>query len=762
MTVRVIFSDRAHRLIIVSLSALVVLLSPSITRQEVSAQSIARQWDEAILSAIRIDTPRPPVHARNLYHLSSAMYDAWATFDPVADGHFYTSKHANTVDLTAARNEAIAYAAYRVLSDRYQLSVSPTQSQTIFDNLLAAQGYDKNVTTTIGNSPAAIGNRIAKMILDTSLNDGSNEANNYADTTSYQSVNLPMIAGYATVTDQARSPLADPNRWQPLYVNQLTAQNGVVQPSNLQSYIGTNWAPVTPFALQSQVGPYSWSDLDPGPPAKLGGVGDAQYRADALQLIQMSNALDPTQGPGAQMINISPRVNGNRPLGTHTNQGYGVNPVTGQPYADQFVKQADYSRVLAEFWADGPHSETPPGHWNVLANQVSDDPRLEKRIGGAGPVVNDLEWDVKMYMALNGAVHDAAITAWGMKRTYDSARPITMIRYMGSQGQSTDPGSPSYNINGLPLVPDLIELVTPESIASGGRHRNAYLTANQDHNGDFFVFFSEQDLVGKVVIHAWNHSPDNPATQIGGTDWILAENWIPYQMENFVTPAFPGYTSGHSTFSRSAAEVMANFTGSPYFPGGLAEQVFDTSFLKFEDGPTQDIKLQWVSYYDAADEAGISRLWGGIHPSMDDFSARMMGSQVGLGAYQFATDMFVSDDLTWHNVVISQDVNRDGLIGPLDALLIINELDAREYSDRATGLLQAIVDVPTYFLDCTEDGFLTPRDAILVINALPSNSTGASAASALPHSVPEPTGAVIAMLGVVLAIHRRFQRSSVA
>jgi hypothetical protein len=251
-----------------------------------------------------------------------------------------------------------------------------------------------------------------------------------------------------------------------------------------------------------------------------------------------------------------------------------------------------------------------------------------------------LEWDVKLYLSLNGAVHDAAIAAWGMKREYDSARPITMIRYMASQGQSSNPSLPSFNANGLPLEQDLVELVTADSIAHGGRHRNAYLLANQDHNGDFFPFFTEQDLVGKVVIHAWNHAPANPDTEISGADWILGEYWLPYQSENFVTPAFPGYVSGHSTFSRSAAEVMSGFTGSPYFPGGLAEVTLTPDFLKFEDGPTQSVTLQWVSYFDAADEAGVSRRWGGIHPEMDDLPGRVMGHSIGLAAYARASNLF--------------------------------------------------------------------------------------------------------------------------
>ena len=101
--------------------------------------------------------------------------------------------------------------------------------------------------------------------------------------------------------------------------------------------------------------------------------------------------------------------------------------------------RGDFARVFAEYWADGPKSETPPGHWNVIANEVADSPGFERRLGGTGAALDPLEWDVKMYFALNGAVHDAAIAAWGLKGFYDWARPISMIRYMGGMGQSSDP-----------------------------------------------------------------------------------------------------------------------------------------------------------------------------------------------------------------------------------------------------------------------------------------------------------------------------------
>ena len=699
-------------------------------------QSVARQWNEALLNAIRIDFPAPTVHARNLYHTSAAMYDAWATFDPYASGHFVLDKHAFDTDLAAARDEAISYAAYRVLSHRYELAVDPESTQAIFDGLMNNLGFDPAVTTTTGNSPAAIGNRIAQQILADTLMDGSNEANKYVDNTGYSPANAPMVVDYPGATPPQDPPLTDPNRWQPLFVESGITQNGL-QGENLQEYIGAHWGNVTTFALGREGGgETSWSSLDPGP-APL--FGSQAYTDDSMLVIRYSNSLDPTQGPGSEIINISPNAIGNRPLGTHTDQGHTINPATGQPYADNLVATADYGRILAEFWADGPDSETPPGHWNAIANQVSDHAMLEKRIGGVGPTVSDLEWDVKLYLALNGATHDAAVAAWGVKREYDYVRPITKIRYQASLGQSSDENGVNYHVNGLPLEADLVEQITAESIAVGGKHRNAFDNANQDAEGNFILNYTEADMVGKLVIHAWNHEPEDPETQLSGTDWILAENWVPYQDDNFVTPAFAAYVSGHSTFSRAAAEVLTQMTGSEYFPGGIGEKTFEVDWLEFESGPASEITLQWATYFDAADEAGISRLWGGIHVPADDFAGRIMGSSVGLDAFAYATSKYVSEDLDWNNIIIATDVDFTGTTTPLDALLVINELNLREFSDPETGALPALADgqLPAGFFDVNDDGLVAPLDALLVINSL------SEPAAALSMAVPEPSAVTI-------------------
>ena len=675
--------------------AILILLTITFLGANAQGQSVARLWNEALLNAIRIDFPAPTVHARNLYHTSAAMYDAWVTFDTIGAGLFYTDKES-AQDVAAARDEAISYAAYRVLSARYQLAVDPEASQAIFDAVMDELGYDPNITTTVGDSPAAIGNRIAELILNETFDDGSNEVGNYEDPTGYKPINEPMIVDYPDVLPEDSDPLSDPNRWQPLFIDSAVTQNGQVG-EELQEYIGPHWGAVTPFAMSSKSGPFSWSDIDPGPAPILNGDGDQEYRDDTMLVIEFSHSLDPDAGPGNEVINISPRVNGNRPLGTHDNQGHEVNPVTGEPYEDNFVRTADYGRILAEYWADGPESETPPGHWNVIANEVAEHPSLVKRIGGLGPVVDDLEWDVKVYLALNGATHDAAVAAWGAKREYDYVRPITKIRYQGSLGQSSDPKLPSFHPDGLPLQNDLVELITNATIANGGRHRNVYDNANQDEDGDFLLNFTEPQLVGKVAIRTWNHEPADPENEVSGIDWILAQNWVPYQDDNFVTPAFAAYVSGHSTFSRASAEVLTAITDDMFFPGGIGQKVFDTDFLDFENGPSEEVTLQWATYYDAADEAGISRLWGGIHIPADDFKGRIMGASIGMEAFDKAVS-----DLFDANLVLG-DANCDGEVDLLDVAQFVDVLVKKQYSIKC---------------DVNRDGAVSPMDIGPFIDAI--------------------------------------------
>ena len=118
--------------------------------------TVARRWDEALLDAIRRALPAPTVHARNLYHTSAAMWDAWAAYDKVASGVFVKEK-LSASNVTAARNEAMSYAAYRLLSSRYIKAVGGDRSLSEFADVMDSLCYPLDVTTTDGDSPAALG-----------------------------------------------------------------------------------------------------------------------------------------------------------------------------------------------------------------------------------------------------------------------------------------------------------------------------------------------------------------------------------------------------------------------------------------------------------------------------------------------------------------------------------------------------------------------------------------------------------------------------
>ncbi len=600
--------------------------APSIEATSTAGHSIARQWNDELLEAIRSDFARPTVHARNLFHTSIAMWDSWAAYDELASNYLHLEK-ASAEDVAAARHETISFAVYRVLVSRFTGSPGEAIVLPSFDAKMSSFGYDIANTTADGNTPAALGNRIAATVLAFGDADTSNEMNDY-ENVFYESVNPELYP------DLSGNPwIFDPNRWQALVLEFFVGQSGIPFPLGVPPFLSPEWGTVTAFALveddltiHQRDGNEYWLYHDPGKPPEIDGQGDAEYRRGFQQVLEWSAQLDPTDG---LMIDISPASRGNNSLGTNGGEGRELNPKTGLPYPANIVPAGDYYRVLAEFWADGPDSETPPGHWFTIANQVSDHPLVVKEIGGVGPVVDDLEWDVKLYQALAGAVHDAAVAAWGAKGWYDYIRPISAIRFMADNGQSSDPNGPSYHPNGIALKPGSVEVVTLESVQPGERH--AHLAGRFDRN------------VGKIAARAWR-GPDyilDPETSTAGVGWILIENWWPYQRPSFVTPPFAGYVSGHSTFSRAAAEVMTLFTGDPYFPGGVGEFFAPKNeFLVFEEGPSVDVKLQWATYRDASDETSISRIYGGIHPTADDIPGRLMGSVIGPDAFRLASSLW--------------------------------------------------------------------------------------------------------------------------
>jgi hypothetical protein len=291
----------------------------------------------------------------------------------------------------------------------------------------------------------------------------------------------------------------DPNRWQPLrYIDATEAL--VTQP-----FVGAQWHQVTPFALTSA------AQLRPS-------SGPARYRSH--DFLSQARAL----------LEISANL-------------------------------TDEQKMIAEYWADGPHSELPPGHWNLFAQFVA---RRDHHRAGE----HRIDADVKLFFALTNAIFDASICCWDNKRAFDSVRPVTAVRYL-FRGQ--------------------------EVLAWGGPFR--------------------------------------------GVQLISGEEWFPYQPATFPTPPFPEYSSGHSTFSAAGAEILKLFTGSDRFGTSVT---FPTGSSKIEPGavPASDLTLRWATFSEAADQAGVSRRYGGIHFEQGDLDGRAAGRLVARQAWAKAHSHF--------------------------------------------------------------------------------------------------------------------------
>ena len=623
--------------------------------------SVARQWSETQLNCIRIYFAKPTVHARHLSHVSVAMYDAWAVYDDEAQPYFLGQTWGgfnctfNGIpmptdgNLLAAQEKAISYAAYRTLWNRYTIFAPGANLLTIQGHLndrMALLGYDTSITSTdySDGDPAKLGNYIAAKLQEFALQDGSNQQGNYANL-QYQPINgqlQPAFPGNPSVID--------PNRWQALVLSQCIDQNNIpieCPPGTGTPALSHEWGNVIPFALtQDQADTLerdglSWKVyLDPGAPPYLDttvqtGLDESFFKWGYVMNIIWHSFHNNDDGV---MIDASPNNIGGLNIisnaqlpetfeqyqafydlmgGGVNDPGHELNPATGQPYETQMVPRKDFTRVLSQYWADGPNSETPPGHWFKLFNEVEDKMDLlgiEKRWMGE-ETVTDLEWDIKGYFALGGGIHDAAIACWGTKGYYDYTRPIMAIRWMGSKGQSTDPNLPHYHPAGLPLIPGYIELVLEGDSLAG---------ENNEH-------------LHKIKVFSWKGP--FAATGQDGAGWLLAENWWTYQTANFVTPPFAGYYSGHSTYSRTGAEIMTLITGDEYFPGGMAEFVAtQDEYLLADDGPSTTVKLQWATYRDASDQCSVSRIYGGLHPPQDDIPGRRVGLVVGPQAVNKANE----------------------------------------------------------------------------------------------------------------------------
>ncbi|MBA2354779.1 MAG: vanadium-dependent haloperoxidase [Acidobacteria bacterium] len=326
---------RPDRLRIAWIASIVVVfgVAPGARRATAAASdNVVLQWNQRMLQAVGNTRFAPMLTARALAITHTCMYDAWAAYDTVADGVYWTRdmRQPAAEHTQAARAEAISAAAHLALVDLF-----PSQA-SLFDMLLSSLEH-----STPG-IPGMIGKEACQAVLDSRRQDGSNQSEDlypgsYSDYTGYMPVN--------TVDANL-----DPNRWQPL-----------MTPSGAQQFLAPHWGRVQSFALTS------FDELRPEPPPLY---PHGTYIKEANQILHASARL------------------------------------------------GDRSKMIAEYWSDGPASVTPPGHWNLFAQAVS------RRDG------HTLDEDVKMFFALGNAVLDASIAVWDCKRLYDYARPVTAIRFL--------------------------------------------------------------------------------------------------------------------------------------------------------------------------------------------------------------------------------------------------------------------------------------------------------------------------------------------
>ncbi len=223
-------------------------------------------------------------------------------------------------------------------------------------------------------------------------------------------------------------------------------------------------------------------------------------------------------------------------------------PAEAQDLVDTQAKLTDLQKTITYYWADGPSTELPPGHWAMFAQAAA-------RAAGLS-----LDATTKGFFALGNALLDASIATWNAKREQDTVRPITYIRWL---------------------------------------------------------------YAGKTI-RGWGGPGKGTISENGA-------NWIPYQALSVVTPPFAEYTSGHSAFSGAASQVFDDFAGGSWSFGVGLNVTIAKGSSTIEPGlvPKNTTTLSWKSFDDAADQAGLSRRYGGIHFHDGDYNGRALGHAIG-------------------------------------------------------------------------------------------------------------------------------------
>lgn len=349
--------------------------------QEVTPNVVV-QWNNAALQGVRDSKLGPPMVSRALAIVHTCIYDAWAAYDGRAAGtRLGGSLRRPRGERTGInKNAAISFAAYRAAVDLF-----PADDETVFRPLMAKLGYNPDDDSLDTSTASGVGNVACEAVLQFRHHDGSNQLGDLGGGVPYAD-----YTGYTPVNEPSPVPsdpatVSNPNRWQPLQY--YDASHTFVT----QGFVGAQWYLVTPFALRS----------DDQFRSELARFGPAEYGSPAF-LKQVD-----------EMVEMSADL-------------------------------TDRQKMMAEYFADGPHSELPPGHWDLFAQFVSARDH------------HGVDEDARLFFALTNAIFDAGIVAWDAKRAFDSVRPATAVPYV-LQGQQIrvwgGPGKGTISMDGRFWVP---------------------------------------------------------------------------------------------------------------------------------------------------------------------------------------------------------------------------------------------------------------------------------------------------------------------
>jgi membrane-associated phospholipid phosphatase len=456
------------------------------------------KWDEQLLSVIRAYPTKtgPTRTARALGVVHTAIYDAWSAYDPVAEPSKVPSGGSFSSPPKQNPND----------SDGKITAISYA-AYTAINDLFPAGQFPATVPTGNYQTPDVLlrsfGGDPANTTTDPSTAAG---VGNLAAQRVLEFRHNDGSAGTSSYTPQSTWDSVVEWHWQPLCIPLVTS--GTPCPTSTQSWLTPQWGKVTPFG---PINPTTHL-----PPEILPGVFHPPYNADG-------SCCDPSD-------------------------------------IDQAVRDTssltDAQKAKAEYWADGPNSEFPPGHVALFASALS---RMHN---------DTVDQDAKLFFALGNAMMDSSIAAWGIKYDFDFWRPVTAIRF---------------------------------------RYRDK-------------------------KVNSWL-GPYN------GYGNVLGQDWRPYQQIGVVTPNFPEYVSGHSTFSAAGRSVLLSFFGTDSFN---AKVTIKAGSSKIESGktPGKDVVLSWNTLTAAGDEAGMSRRYGGIHFKTGDEHGRALGKVIGFDDWSLAQEYF--------------------------------------------------------------------------------------------------------------------------